>query len=123
MATSDHPAVTTDPVQLSTLLQQLVADMADPTMAYLLAAHSYGRTNHPRTRHYPAVFGLQQEQVHNVEVGADFIAFDTQFVRYPEAGEVGHSGPWTDHFRATVLFAQLYQLCRKVLTPAERAAA
>ena len=57
-----------------------------------------------------------------MEIGLDFVAFDTEFIRYPEPGERGYPGPQTDRFRATVPFAQLYQLCRKVLTPAEQAA-
>ena len=57
-----------------------------------------------------------------MEVGHDFVAFDTEFVRYPERGELHYPGPWADRFRATVPFAQLYQLCRQVLTPAEQAA-
>ncbi|MFD1874950.1 hypothetical protein [Hymenobacter bucti] len=57
-----------------------------------------------------------------MEIGSDFVAFDTEFVRYPEQGELHYPGPWADRFRVTVPFAQLYQLCRKVLTPAEQAA-
>ena len=117
--TTDQPAPVTDPAHLPALLQQLVADLADPTVTYLLGAHYYERTNHVRTRHFPAVFALRQGEVWNVEVGPDFVAFDTELVRYPERGEPHYPGPWADRFRATVPFAQLYQLCRKVLTPAE----
>lgn len=120
--TADQPAPATDPVQLPALLQQLVADLADPAITYLLGGHYYERTNHPRYRHFPAVFALRQGEVENVEVGLDFVAFDTEFVRYPEWGERHYPGPWADRFRATVLFAQLYQLCRKQLTPAEQTA-
>ncbi|MDO7848503.1 hypothetical protein Q5H92_19205 [Hymenobacter sp. M29] len=119
---SDQPAYITDPAQLPVLLQQLVADLADPTVVYLLGGHYYERTNHPRTRHFPAVFALRQDETANVAVGPDFVAFDTEFIRYPERGEPHYPGPWADHFRATVPFAQLYQICRKVLTPAEQTA-
>ena len=112
----------TDPAQLPILLQQLVTDLADPATSYLLGAHYYDRTNHPRYRHFPAVFALRQGEVANVEIGSDFVAFDTELVRYPERGERHHPGPWADRFRATVPFAQLYQLCRKPLTPAGQTA-
>lgn len=112
----------TDPVQLPALLQQLATDLADPAIAYLLGGHYYDRTHHPRSRHFPAVFALRQDEVANVEIGPDFVAFDTELVRYPERGEPHYPGPWADRFRATVLFAQLYQLCRQVLPPAEQAA-
>ncbi|UOR07717.1 hypothetical protein MUN82_22020 (plasmid) [Hymenobacter aerilatus] len=118
----DQPNYFSDPDQLPGLLQQLVADLDDPAIAYLLGGHYYERTNHPRYRHFPAVFALRQGEVTNVEVGHDFVAFDTEFVRYPERGELHGPGPWADRFRATVPFAQLYQLCRQVLTPAEQAA-
>lgn len=118
----DQPNYFSDPAQLPGLLQQLVADLADPAITYLLGGHYYERTNHPRSRHFPAVFALRQDEVANVEVGPDFVAFNTEFVRYPERGELHGPGPWADRFRATVPFAQLYQLCRKVLTPAEQAA-
>jgi len=112
----------TDPAQLPALLRQVAADLADPTVTYLLGGHYYDRTNHPRYRHFPAVFALRQDEVSNLEVGPDFMAFDTESVRYPERGEAHYPGPWADRFRATVPFAQLYQLCRQVLTPAEQAA-
>lgn len=112
----------TDPAQLPALLHQVAADLADPAVTYLLGGHYYERTNHPRYRHFPAVFALRQDEVSNFEVGPDFVAFDTEFVRYPEDDEDDAPGPWADRFRATVPFAQLYQLCRKVLTPAEQAA-
>ncbi|MDO7877747.1 hypothetical protein Q5H93_23625 [Hymenobacter sp. ASUV-10] len=116
----DAPApYVTDPAALPGLLRQLVADLTDPAVSYLLGAHFYERTNHPRARHFPAVFALRQGEVSHVEVGPDYIAFDTDFVRYPEQGEPGYPGPWPDAFRATVPFAQLYQLCRLVLSPAE----
>ena len=118
----DHPAYATDPVHLPVLLRQLAVDMADPAIIYLLGGHYYEHTNHSRTRHFPAVFALRQGEVTNVEVGPDFVAFDTELVRYPERGELHYPGPWVDRFRATVPFAQLYQLCRKVLSPAEQAA-
>ena len=120
--TADQPAHATDPAHLPALLQQLVADLADPAITYLLGGHYYDRTNHPRYRHFPAVFALQQGEVDNVEVGPDFVAFDTELLRYPEQGEQHYPGPWADRFRATVPFAQLYQLCRKQLTPAEQTA-
>ncbi|MGI4864372.1 MAG: hypothetical protein ACRYFZ_10660 [Janthinobacterium lividum] len=121
-ASSDQPTYVTDPAHLPLLLQQLVDDLADPAITYLLGGHYYDRTNHPRSRHFPAVFALRQGEVANVEVGPDFVAFDMEFSRYPERGEPHYPGPWADRFRATVPFAQLYQLCRKVLTPAEQAA-
>ncbi len=117
-----QPVYATDPAQLPALLQQLVTDLAVPTISYLLGGHYYDRTNHPRTRHFPAVFALRQDEVANVEIGSDFVAFDAELVRYPERGEPHHPGPWADHFRATVPFAQLYQLCRKVLSPVEETA-
>ncbi len=117
-----QPAPVTDPAQLPALLQQLVTDLADPAIAYLLGGHSYDRTNHPRYRHFQAVFALRQGEVDNVEVGLDFVAFDTAFIRYPDQGEPHYPGPWADRFRATAPFAELYQLCRKVLTPAEQMA-
>ena len=117
-----QPIYATDPAQLPGLLQQLVADLTDPAITYLLGGHYYDRTNHPRYRHFPAVFALRQDEVANVEIGPDFVAFDTELVRYPERGEPPYPGPWADCFRATVPFAQLYQLCRKVLSPAEQAA-
>lgn len=119
---SDQPNYVSDPAQLPMLLQQLVADLDDPAITYLLGGHYYERTNHTRSRYFPAVFALRQDEVANVEVGPDFVAFDTEFVRYPERGELHYLGPWVDRFRATVLFTQLYQLCRKVLTPAEQTA-
>lgn len=112
----------TDLAALPALLHQLVVDLADPAIGYLLGAHFYERTNHPRARHFPAVFALRRGEVSNVEVGSDYLAFDTEFVRYPERGELGYPGPWTDAFRASVPFTQLYQLCRRVLPPAEQAA-
>lgn len=115
------PPYLSDPAQLPELLRQLFTDLADPAITYLLGGHYYERTNHPRTRHFPAVFSLRQGEVANVEVGPDFVAFDTEFVRYPERGELHYPGPWADRFRVTVPFAQLYQLCRKVLTPSEQA--
>ncbi|MGI4872558.1 MAG: hypothetical protein ACRYFX_15450 [Janthinobacterium lividum] len=96
--------------------------MADPTVTYLLGGYYYERTNHPRYRHFPAVFALRQDEVTNVEVGPDFVTFDTELVRYPERGEPYYPGPWADRFRATVPFAQLYQLCRQVLTSTEQTA-
>jgi hypothetical protein len=121
-AGSGQSLYATDPAQLPALLQQLVTDLADPTISCLLGGHYYERTNHPRYRHFPAVFALQQGKVDNVEVGPDFVAFNTEFVRYPERGERHYPGPWSDRFRATVPFAQLNQLCRKRLTPAEQTA-
>ncbi len=118
----NQPIYATDPAQLSVLLRQLIRDLADPAITYLLGAHSYDRTNHPRYRHFPAVFALRQDEVANVEIGLDFVAFDTELDRYPEPGEPHYPGPWADRFRATVPFAQLYQLCRKVRSPADQAA-
>lgn len=89
----DQPAYATDPAHLPALLQQLVADLADPAVTYLLGGHYYERTNHPRYRHFPAVFALRQGEVANVEVGADFVAFDTKFIRYPERGEPQYPDP------------------------------
>jgi len=120
--TPDQPTYATDPTHLPALLQQLIAHLADPAVTYLLGGHYYDRTNHPRYRHFPAVFALRQGEVAKVEIGSDFVAFDTELVRYPERGEPHYPGPWADRFRATVPFAQLYQLCRKQLTPAEQAA-
>lgn len=54
-STPNQPATATDPAQLPALLQQLVADLADPTVTYLLGGHYYDRTNHPRYRHFPTV--------------------------------------------------------------------
>lgn len=118
----DQPPYSTDPAHLPALLRQLVADLADPALTYLLAGHYYERTHHPRTRHFPAVFALRQGEVANVEVGPDFVAFDTEFVRYPEEDEPHYPDPWADRFRATVPCNQVYQLCRKQLTPAEQTA-
>lgn len=120
--TPDQPAYATDPAHLPALLQQLIADLAGPAVTYLLGGHYYDRTNHPRYRHFPAVFALRQGEVANVEIGSDFVAFDTALVRYPERGEPHYPGPWDDHFRATMPLAQLYQLCRKVLSPVEETA-
>ena len=50
-----------------------------------------------------------------MEVGPDFLAFDTQLVRYPEDDEPHAPGPWADHFRAVVSFAQLYRVMRKTV--------
>ena len=119
---ADQPAYATSASQLPALLRQLVTDLTDPAVTYLLGGHYYDRTNHPRYRHFPAVFALRQGEVGNVEVGLDFVAFDTELVRYPERGERHYPGPWADRFRATVPFDQLYQLCRKQLTPAEQLA-
>lgn len=113
------PGPAAEPQLLPDLLHQVHADLADPAVSYLLVGHYYERTNHPRYRHYPAVFALAAGEVENFEVGADFLAFDTEFIRYPERGEPHYPGPWTDRFRATVPFTQLYRLLRKVLTPAE----
>jgi hypothetical protein len=121
-STANQTAYATNPAQLPALLRQLVADLTDPSITYLLGGHYYDRTNHPRYRHFPAVFTLRQGEVDNVKVGPNFVAFDTEFVRYPERGERHYPGPWTDRFRATVPFAQLYQLCRKQLTPAKHTA-
>ncbi|AMR25446.1 hypothetical protein A0257_22400 (plasmid) [Hymenobacter psoromatis] len=112
----------TDPTTLPALLRQAATDLADPAVTYVLAGHYYVRTNHPRYRHFPAVFALQQDEVSRLEVRVDFVAFDTELIRYPEDDQAPYPGPWTDRFRATVPFAQLYQLCRQVLTPAEQAA-
>lgn len=103
------------PAQLLVLFQQLVA-VAYPAITYLLGGHYYDRTNHPRRRHFPAVFALRQGEVAILEVGPNFVAFDTELVRYPERGEPHYPGPWADRFQATVPFEQLYQLCRKELT-------
>lgn len=118
-APGNQPA--TDVTPLPALLRQVAADLADPTSTYLLGGHYYDRTAHPRYRHFPAVFALRQGEVWNMEVGPDFVAFDTEFIDYPDPGEPHYPGPWADRFRATVPFAQLYQLCRKVLTPNEQA--
>lgn len=48
------------------------------------------------------------------------MAFDTEFVRYPEDGEPHAPGPWTDRFRATIPFEQLYQQLRKVVPAGEQ---
>ena len=119
---NNQPPPETDPARLPGLLRQLVADLADPAITYLLGGHYYDRTNHSRYRHFPAVFALRQGEVANVEIGPDFIAFDTELERNPERGEQHYPGPHIDRFRAVVPFAQLYQLCRKVLTQAERVA-
>lgn len=101
------------------VLRQVQADLADPNVSYLLAGHYYERTNHPRYRQYPAVFALAAGEVENFEIGTDFLAFNTEFIHYPERGELHYPGPWTDRFRATVPFAQLYKLLRKVAASAE----
>lgn len=108
--------------QLREVLQQIIRDLADPAVTYLLGGHYYDRTNHRRYRHFPAAFALRQGEVSNLEIGPDYVAFDTEFVRYPEDNEPHYPGPRADRFRATVPFSQLYQLCRKVLTPEEQAA-
>ncbi|MFD1874951.1 hypothetical protein [Hymenobacter bucti] len=61
--TPNQPAPATDSAQLPALLQQLVADLADPAITYLLKGHYYDRTNHPRYRHFPAVFALRRGEV------------------------------------------------------------
>lgn len=104
---------------LPELLRQAARDLADPSVYYLLGGHYYDRDNHPRRRHYPAVFSLHHSEVANLEIGADFVAFDTEFVRYPEDDEPHAPGPWADRFRATILYEQLYQLLRKVV-PSEQ---
>lgn len=104
---------------LPELLRQVVIDLKDPNVYYLLGAHYYDRNNHPRRRHYPAIFSLHHGEIDTVEVGADFLAFDTALVRYPEDDEPHAPGPWTDHFRATIPFEQLYQLLRKVVPPGQ----
>ena len=106
------PASPPPPSPLPTRLRQLIADLQDPAVSYLLAAHYY---DHPRYRHFPAMFPLRQGETSNVEVGPNFVAFDTALVRYPDRGEPHYPGPWADHFRGTVPFAQLYPLCRQVL--------
>ena len=45
-ADAGQPTPLSDPAQLPALLQQLVADLADPAIAYLLGGHCYDRTNH-----------------------------------------------------------------------------
>ncbi|GAA4389413.1 hypothetical protein [Hymenobacter koreensis] len=100
---------------LPELLKQVARDLNDPTVYYLLGAHYYDRDNHPRRRHYPGVFSLHHGEVANLEVGSDFLAFDTALVRYPEDDEPHAPGSWTDRFRATIPFGQLYQLLRKVV--------
>lgn len=121
-ATHNPSPYVTDSDQLPALLRQVATDLMDPTITYLLGGHYYDRTNHPRYRHFPAVFALRQGEVANLEVGANFVAFDTELIRYPERGEPHYPGPWTDRFRATVPFSQLYQLCRQVLTPLKQPA-
>lgn len=126
-AANSQPFVESNPTQLPELLRQASTELADPTVSYLLVGHYYERTNHPRRRHYPAVFAWQQGEVANVEVGPDFVAFDAQLVRYPERDEPHYPGPWTDQFRATIPLAQLYQVCRQVrpagIPPATRGSA
>ena len=123
MLTPGHqPTPATELTQLPALLHRVVAELADPAITYLLGGHYYDRTAHPRYRHFPAVFALRRGEVWDVEVGPDFFAFDTELIVYPERGAPHYPGPWADRFRATVPFAQLYQLCRKVLTPDELAA-
>lgn len=100
---------------LPELLYQVARDLEDPTVYYLLGAHYYDRDNHPRRRHYPGTFSLHHGEVAGFEIGADFLAFDTTFVRYPEEDEPHAPGPWADRFRATIPFEQLYQLLRKVV--------
>ena len=104
---------------LPELLHQLEADLSDPAVYYLLGGHYYDRDNHPQRRHYPAVFSLHHGEVANLEVGPDFVAFDAELVRYPEDDEPHAPGPWVDRFRATIPFAQLYQLLRKVVPAGE----
>ncbi|RYU84749.1 hypothetical protein [Hymenobacter persicinus] len=101
------------------LLHQVDRDLADPSVYYLLGGHYYDRDNHPRRRHYPAVFSLHHGEVANLEIGPDFVAFDTEFVRHPEDDEPHVPVPWIDRFRATIPFEQLYQLLRKVIPPGE----
>ena len=118
----EQPPYLTEASQLPALIRQMQVELADPAVTYLLLGHYYERTRHPRYRHFPAVFALRAGEVENLEVGPDFLAFDTEFIRYPERNEPHYPGPWTDRFRATVPFAQLYQLSRKTLTPAEQQA-
>ena len=89
----DQPTYITDSAQLPVLFQQLVADLADPAITYLLGGHYYDRTNHPRYRHFPAVFALRQGEVANVEVGLDFVAFDTESSPLPRTGRTASPGP------------------------------
>ncbi|GAA4367693.1 hypothetical protein GCM10023185_39830 [Hymenobacter saemangeumensis] len=104
---------------LPELLRQAKTDLDDPTVYYLLGGHYYDRDNHPRRRHYPAVFSLHHGEVTNLEIGPDFVTFDAEFVRYPEDGKPHVPGPWVDRFRATIPFEQLYQLLRKVIPSGE----
>ena len=97
------------------MLHRVETDLNDPTVYYMLCGHYYDRNNRSRRRHYPAVFSLHHGEVANVEIGPDFVAFDTESVRYPEDGEPHAPGPWADRFRATIPFEQLYQLLRKVI--------
>lgn len=64
----DQPTYVTDSAQLPVLFQQLILDLADPAIIYLVRGHHYERTNHPRYRHFPAVFALRQGEVWNVEI-------------------------------------------------------
>ncbi|UYZ65280.1 hypothetical protein [Hymenobacter weizhouensis] len=100
---------------LPELLRRVEKKLADPTVFYMLAAHYYDRDNHPRRRHYPAVFTLHQGEVANLTVGSTDLAFDTALVRFPEDGEEHAPGPWADRFRATIPFEQLYHVMRKVV--------
>lgn len=104
---------------LPELLCQAATELGDPTVYYLLGGHYYERDNHPQRRHYPAVFSLHHGEVANLEIGPDFVAFDTAFVRYPEDDEPQAPGPRVDRFRATIPFEQLYQLLRKVVPAGE----
>jgi hypothetical protein len=115
----NQPTYATDSAQLPALLQQLVLDLANPIISYLLVGHYYDRTNHLQKRHFPAVFALQQGEVCNVEIGSSFVSFDTKIIRPPKLGKCLYYSP-IDSFRATVHFDQLYQLCRKPLSPTEQ---
>jgi hypothetical protein len=115
-----QPTYATDSAQLPALLQQLVLDLANPIISYLLVGHYYDRTNHLQKRHFPAVFALQQGEVYNVEIGSGFVSFDTEIITPPKADKPLYYRP-VDSFRATVHFDQLYQLCRKLLSPTEQA--
>lgn len=89
----NQPNYVTNLVQLLGLHQQLVADLADSALLICRGGHYYDRTNYLRYRHFPAVFALRQGEVGNVEVGLDFVAFDTKFVRCPERGEPHYPSP------------------------------
>lgn len=60
-----------NPVRLPALLHQVAADLADLAVTCLLGGHYYNRTNHPRYRHFSAVFALRRHALEQRDMGYD----------------------------------------------------